>query len=352
MSVKRDEISVRQWLVMVVTALVMPTVELLPTLTARLAGGVGWLSALGAIPLLLAVGWVAKRRDRMTETNAGGWLETTIYIMYMAWTLLLLMAVLRLSAARLERIYGKMTAALCAVAVLALAVWMALGKLSAFARAGEIFWLALVVLLGGVLVLAAFHVELSNFRAESGDWAALPKSAAAAAGILLNVYPLTILMGNVAPQRGNGRKKALWLAVFCVGGTLLLAAVTGCLGPGLTGKLSSPFQIVVQGLGIQGAFQRVEALVTSVLTLSDLMLMGALLHTWRATANDVWKGNWGRKSVVPAAAAALIGGWSFFWNVEVLWEFCSMILPLLGLILGFVGPVLVRCLLPERRKKR
>ena len=146
----RDKISTRQWLVMIVTALLMPAIELLPTMTARLAGGAGWLSALGAIPILFGAGWAANGIGQTERTSAGRSLRSIIIIMYMLWTLLLLMISLRLSAARLERIYGRTAAALCAASVLAVAVWMALGKLSAFARAGEIFYLALAAVFAGV----------------------------------------------------------------------------------------------------------------------------------------------------------------------------------------------------------
>lgn len=349
----RDEISTRQWLVLIATALLMPSIELLPTMTARLAGGAGWLSALGAIPILLGAGWAAKG-IRKTGVNAGGVLRGIIIIMYMLWTLLLLMICLRLSAARLEQIYGKTAAALCAAAVLAVAVWMALGKLSAFARAGEIFYLALAAVSAGVLLLAIFEVEPTNFAVKPEEWSALPKSAAATAGLVLNVYPAVALTGAILPRKQQKRQKATWVIAFCVVVTMLLGVVTGCLGPKLTGKLSSPFRIMVQGLGVQGAFQRMEALVAGIITLSDLMLVGVLLHAWRRMADCIHETDWSRKSVVPVAAAAIVGGWVFFFDVETLWNFCSAVLPLLGLILGFVCPILARCVLwvKEKRKKR
>ena len=347
----RDNISNRQWLVMVATALLMPAIELLPTMTARLAGGAGWLSALGAVPVLLGAGWAANGMRKTERAKGGRILSNIIIIMYMLWTLLLLMLCLRLSAARLERIYGRTAAALCAAAVLAVAVWMALGKLSAFARAGEIFYLALVVMSAGILLLAAFEVEPANFAVKPAEWSALPRGAAVTAGLLLNVYPAVALAGAILPQKGSGRQRNLWVIVFCAVVMLLLGAVTGCLGPGLTGKLSSPFQIMVQGLGVQGAFQRTEALAAGMITLSDLMLVGVLLYAWRRMADWIHKGDWSRKSVVPVAAAAIAGGWVFFFEVETLWDFCSTVLPLLGFVLGFLCPILLRCVLSVRGKR-
>lgn len=344
---KQDEISTRQWLVIALTALLMPVIELLPTMTARAAGSAGWLSVLGAAPVLLAAGWAANgiRRGKAK-------LPHITIILYMGWTLVLLMINLRLGAARLEQIYGKTTAAISAVVVLVIAVRMAMGKLSSFARAGEIFYLALAVLLAGVLLLALLEVEPDNLATKSEDWPALPRSSLSAAGVLLNVYPAVALTSRIKAQPQSGRQKAAWVVAFCGVATLVLGAVAGCLGPKLTGKLTSPFQIMIQGLGVHGVFQRAEAFVVSVLTLSDLMLMGVLLCSWRALASCIHKGDWSRKSLVPAAMVAAIGGWVLFFDTERLWEFYSEVLPIIGVFLGFVLPIVVRCMMFMRKKKK
>lgn len=325
----------RQLMVLIVTALLMPASALLPTLTARMAGSAGWLSMAGAAVLLLAAGRVAQARF-----SAGYALNRPVTIIYMVWTLLLLAVSLQLSGARLAEIYGKRMAWVCALAVLVLAAWMARGKLAAMARAAEIFYLALAVALAGVLLLAVFRVEWANYRLEAAQAAGLPESSLAAAGLLLNLYPAAVLLRRTQPEKGSRQRAAGWLLALCAALGLLLAAVTGCLGAALTGKIASPFLIMVQGLGIQGAFQRAEALIVSLWTLSDLALVGLLLYTWRELAQSLRVGTWSRWSVFGAGAAAMGGGWLAFGNVEVLWQFCSEVLPVLGLILGLFCPAL------------
>ena len=349
---KRDEISVRQFMVLIVAALLMPATALLPTLTAQMAGGAGWLSVLGAIPFLLGAGWAAEGIFQNRGKQPRVLLRSIIFIMYMAWTFLLLMLCLRLSIARLESIYGKRAAIACAAALLLVALWMAMGKLSAFARAGEIFYLALAVLLVGVLLLATFEVEKSNFVINKEEIFALPKSSVAVAGLLLNVYPATVLMEKVVPQKKDAHLKTKWILVFCAAMALLVGAVIGCLGPKLAGKVTSPFLIMVQGLGVRGAFQRTEALVAAIWTLSDLILTTLLLQTWSTLASDMVKEKWGRRSVVPVSVAAIIAGWLLFINIETLWKFCSIVLPRIGLLLGFVCPVLSRSITAICRKRK
>ncbi|MGN1002374.1 MAG: spore gernimation protein [Oscillospiraceae bacterium] len=351
---ERDELSLRQMMVLLATALLAPATDLLPGLTARTAGSAGWLAALGALPLLLIALWAGAGICRgggpcQALGRAPGGILTVLYLI---WTLLTLTLALRLSAARLAEIYGDGPAFLCAAALLAVAVWMGLGKTSAFARAGEIFYLALAVALAGVLLLAAFKVEGSNFRLSGPEAAALPGASAAAAGLILNVFPAAVL-GRKVTVRPHSRRRAVgWAVAFCAAVTLLLGAVISCLGPQLTARLSSPFLIMVQGLGVKGAFQRTEALFAALWALSDLTLISLLLHTWRELAGQLCPGKGCRWSILPAAIAALAGGWLISPTAEKAREFCGEVLPIVGLIFGLICPLLALILLRIRKKEK
>ena len=66
-----DQISMRQLMVLLFTALLSPVVRLLPTRTAEEAGRAGWLSALAALPIVLALCWLISALFRGTETGTG-----------------------------------------------------------------------------------------------------------------------------------------------------------------------------------------------------------------------------------------------------------------------------------------
>ncbi len=274
-----------------------------------------------------------------------------IIILYLLWIPLTMAVALRLSSARMGRIYGETAGMLCVVAVLLVALWMAWGKVAAFARAGEIFYLTLSVLIAGIFLLAVFRVEWGSFFVEKNELAKLPAGSLASAGLILNVYPAVLLKGRI-PVRGRNKKRQwLWAVVFCVAATLLLAAVTGCLGAKLTGQIAAPFYTVLQGLGVKGTFQRLEAPVAALLTLSDLTLTGLLLHAWRDMANQLCPGKWSRVAVVPIAAISLIGGMVLLADMADLWLFSSMVLPVIGLVLGFLCPLLVRIFAHIKRRQ-
>lgn len=348
LSIREKELSPRQFRVLLAAALLMPVTALLPTMTARLAGSAGWLSPAGAIPLLLAACWAAHGAYPNEGSAVAGKIRCVLVILYLAWTFLILMLSLRLSGARLAKVYGTGTAAVYTVFILLAAVWLGRKKIQVLARAGEIFYLVLGVLLAGVLLLGAFHVEAESFAVSAEELAGLPRSSAAAAGLLLNIYPAVILKGGTS---GGCGKASVWVLAFCAAAALLLGAVIGCLGAGLTAEIPSPFFVMVQGLEIPGVFQRAEALVIALWTLSDLTLTGLLLHTWRGLADRLCPERWSRASVIPAAALAMLGGWGLFSDETDLWLFSSTVLPVLGLIWGLVCPAAVRILWGKRKEK-
>lgn len=329
-----DALSVRQVMVLLLTALLAPCIDLLPTLGAQKMGGGGWLLPMFVLPVLLA----ALRTQSGVFGLPKSFLRSIIYIMYMVLVLVVLMVSLRLCSIRLEQIYGAVPARVGTAALLLAAIWMSLGKTAALARAGEIFYLALAVTVAGVILLGAAQVELANLMPTSSDFASLPRAGIAAAGIILNVCPAGVL-GRKVTVGNNARRKVIgWTAAFCIVLVLVLAVVIGCLGPKLAARLPSPFLIMVQGVGIDGAFQRTEALVAALLVLSDFVLIGLLLQAWKTLAEDVRPGQWGRWSIFVAAPVAVLG-WLLFPAAEDVREFSLTVLPATGVLFGLILPV-------------
>ena len=346
---ERDVLSVRQMMVLLTVALLSPATDLLPALTAHVAGSAGWAAALVALPLLLAALWAVGKVVGREDKGWGKALRIPIIMVYLLWTLLGLVLSLDACGARLAIIYGKGPAFVCVLALLVLAAWMGVGKTAAFARAGEIFYLALAVALGLVVALGAAKVEWTNLRPGVGELEGLPKAAAAAAGVLLNVAPVALLRERVVCPKGCARRVVGWTAAFCIVAALLSGIVIGCLGSGLTGRLPAPFLTMVQGLGVKGAFQRTEALFAALWTLSDLVRVGLLLFVWRELIQRLRPGKRCRWSILPAAGIALVGGWLIYYNVENLRDFCMAILPATGIVLGLGVPLLLRLVQLGRR---
>lgn len=255
------------------------------TLPDRLAdaGGAAWLCPLAAGAVFLPLAWLWSRqapgsrsRDPVRTNNAGA---RGMAALLLLWGLVVTAEQLCRVGLRLsEDLRG--SPLLLTAALLILAAWMASGGLAALGRACQIFAMA--------VGLTFFFILLFGLSGQRWDWIflweteelrALPRGMVLTAGELsVGLYGL-VLLEDAEPEEkrlGPARMAALFLPLAL--GTLL---VTGRLGPGLAGRVRGPFFQMVSGLGFQGAFQRLEELVSALWLLGDLALLALLLLALR-----------------------------------------------------------------------
>lgn len=291
---KQDHISTRQLGALLWAGLMAPAAELLPAVTLPLAGRAAWLSALAALPAVLLIGWALAQlglsRDGLAGAvcrGMGPWAGKVVLLLYVIWGELLLALRLRLCAQRLltagER-DGSLWFFLPAAA--ALVLWMARGKLSAFARAGEVFLAVLLTAAGAVLLLSLPQTEGEHLLPLWwGDLTNAGRAALPVLGVLGYGVFAGFLVGDLEEVRPGWKGWMLWSAGGCCLLALSQAVVIGNLGAALAGQLDSPFFALAKSVGVEGAFQRVESMVAAVWTFADLTLMGLLAFAvWRAAA--------------------------------------------------------------------
>ena len=270
---KNRTISHRQLLTVVFLALFPLGTEVLFSRWAD-AGAAGWLCPILAgavgVGLVLLVGrrGVATSGEGMNRVLAG---------VLLLWGLFFGGAQACRTGIRLSDALGASPAFMTA-ALLALAAWMAAGGLPAFARACEIFLLALgaataLILVGGVFRLRWDWVLLWTPQ----ELAGVPLGALECLGLLsVGCYGL-FLIKDVAPEEGAVGRTCRMMGRI----GLLLGAVgvliLGRFGGALTGQIDRPFFQMVSGLGLEGAFQRLEQLASALWALGDLALLGFLL---------------------------------------------------------------------------
>ena len=289
---KQDKISQTQLCALLWAGLMAPAAELLPAVTLPAAGRGAWLSALAAAPVFLLYGWMLAKVSRSTGGLAGAIrqglgpvLGRLVLLVCLIWGEVLLALRLRLCAQRLiasgER-DGSMWFFLPAAALLVL--WMARGKLSAFARAGQVFLAVLLTAAGVVLALSLFQTRPEHLLPLwKGDvipvlWSALPLL-----GILGYGLFAAFLLGDMEPAPQGRRDCVLWGGGGCLLLGLEQAVVIGNLGPELAGRLTSPFFALAKSVGVDGAFQRVESMIAALWTFADLVLLGVLAFgVWKA----------------------------------------------------------------------
>jgi hypothetical protein len=155
---------------------------------------------------------------------------------------------------------------------------MAAGGLAAFARACEIFLLAIgsattLILLGGVFRLRWDWVLLWNPR----ELLQVPLGSLECLGLLsVGCYGLFLIKDVAQEEHTTGRTcRMLGRLALLLGGAGIL--ILGRFGASLVGRMDRPFFQMVSGLGLEGAFQRLEQLASALWALGDLALLGFLL---------------------------------------------------------------------------
>ena len=135
--------------------------------------------------------------------------------------------------------------------------------------------------------LALFQVQAgaSASSVVGGRRARCSLAALPAPGVLGWGVFAAFLLGRVG-ARQRGRAGTGWSGAW--GACLLLrwrqVVILGNLGPALAGRLDNPFFALAKSVGVEGAFQRVESMVSALWTFADLALGGVLLFALRAMA--------------------------------------------------------------------
>lgn len=289
----------RQIMVMICGGLISPATLLLPQMTAKRGGASGWWSPLLAMLILLLAAWCMSvlfhgtkqgvGMGQIMQSALGKWVGRILIAVYFLWGVFLLGLFTRVASSRLSVAYQTNSTLAFCVALLALILWMAVGKVSAFGRASEVFYLALAISFGAIVLFCLFKIRWDYAMPQNrmnfikGASAAFPVLGVASIGIFG-----TFLGGLVTRRPENKGRGFGWLIVSCVTFTLLLLVVTGRVGSVLEAKLNTPFITLVEDIGVKGAFQRMEALVGAIWVLSDLILLGGLTLACRAMMADLF----------------------------------------------------------------
>ncbi len=350
---RQSQISMRQLLVILFTGLLSPAIRVLPAEPARIAGRAGWLAALLALPAALALCWVLSALFRRLPEGTGlaeaavlvlgRGLGKALTAVYLLWGLFLLAANLRLCGLRfLSTGYRNGPLGLFLILFAAVILWLARKGLPTFARAGEIFYLAVAAALAAALLFSLPQVEAGNWLpVRTGDLPRAGRAAWPVLGLLGYGTYGAFLMGAVAPGPGRRRRALGWTAALCLMLTALQIVCLGSFGPGLAARMETPFFMMARGIGVRGAFERVEAVVVALWVLADLVFLGLLLLACASAA----RGLLGLKSPRPAAPWAallgLLGALLLFPDAFSLRTLMECMAPVGNVVLGFLGPLLL-----------
>lgn len=346
----KDKISMRQMLVLLFAALLSPAVRVLPARTGTAAGRAGWLSALAALPVLLALCWGIFLLFRKSESGdgmsrvyqrvLGRGLGRLVTWLYLAWGMVLLGCNLRLFGLRfLSTSYRNAPMPLFITALLLLALWLTWKRLGTLARAGQVFYLALAIGLGAVLLLGTTRVELSHvLPLWTEDLPAVVRSAAPVLSVLGYTIYGAFLGGSITRGEEDRAQTMKWGAAFCLVLTALQWICLGSFGPELTRRMEAPFFMMVKGVGVEGAFERVESVIIALWVLSDLALIALLLSACSRMAGDMLSLRQENYAAPVLAAGALAGALWAVPDTFALYTWMERVVLPGNLLFGFLLP--------------
>lgn len=359
--ISKDSISMRELLVLLFVGLLSPAIQTLPSATAPVAGEAAWLSAVAALPGALILCWILLRIGKTLPEGAGlgeafqaafgKLLGKAAVLLYLLWGLLLLGIHTRLCAQRfLSTTYRNTPLLLFIVVLLAVVLWMARGKLAAFARAGEVFYLILALTLGAVLVFGAGNVEGQNvFPIWVED---VPATLHAAVPVLSSLsYAVygAVLAGGVRRRKLDRGRAFRWTVGFCLVLAAIQFVIIGNFGPELVERMEQPFFMMVKGIGVQGVFQRAESVVMALWVLSDLVFLGLLAFACRRLTGLLLPIKQEKSASIPVILAAFAGAVFLFPNGFALNGFINAAVPVGNITLGFAVPAAALLALQVRK---
>lgn len=238
---------------------------------AAFGGAIDWRWALAAMPVgvLLHRLFLHRVGKRQLFFGVAG---RVLAALYGGWAVVLMSAVLHRSAQRLaitnaDRGDGMWILLLILLPLL----WIGCQKSAAFFRAVEIFWLAAVALLAGVLLFAIPRMEWRWLILPVGDWrVSLPPL------VLVHSVGLFLLPYIYKVEDGLHRGK-VWQGGLGLLAAALAAVTAGLLSPAVAGQIQKPFFVAS---GVLGQTVRAEGLISALWLLPDLALTGLLSRVW------------------------------------------------------------------------
>lgn len=264
---KKERISIAPLETVVFLGLLTLATDRLPTALSG-CGAMAWLCILlGGVVLLALFWWIRPQFGK--EKKEGRFLALLLLLWGLFWTGVQAGSVGHRVAQSLRGSPVLLTAVL-----LVLVGWMVSGSLPALTRACSVFVMAVGFGFALIVLFGVFRLDYPRVIAfQAADLPQVPIGVLSVMGVLaVGCYAL-VLRDEVHPPSEGDKHGFLQL-----GGLILLLAVAvilviGRFGVTLMGQLDRPFFQMVSGLGLEGGFQRLEAVVSALWLLGDVALL-------------------------------------------------------------------------------
>lgn len=312
-----DRFSLNQLLALCSVMALTPALRLLPAASASLAGRVGWLSILLALPAAAAYGaflWHFSQKRREGESLTALWQRAAgervgalLLGLFGLWLLFYAAFTLRDGAQRLiVTVYPHADRRLFLLPMgLAAAVAGARGARQLVRTAK----LVLPLLVGAIvltLVFALPEMRAANLFPMTGrDALPLIKGTLPTLNVAALILTLLFFLSDKLDGQPGYRPIAVRIALLGSLMAALTAAVIGSLGHELAARLAQPYFSLVRNLIFFHSLERIEAVLVALWIFSDFLLTAALLHIARRALSALFSDSDWLAAAVGAASLLL-----------------------------------------------
>jgi spore germination protein KB len=348
----KNQITVRQLMIMFCVSIFSPAIRLMPGIGSELGREAAWVSPILSSAVLFTLFLVLERLFKNKKSKdiievydmvLGKFFSYPLRIFYLFWTFILYFLYIRYYAERLLTSIFRTTDIRFFILVMMIVVFMALrGKFETFARFCEISFLLfnLITIIFFILLIPSVRIE-NIYPLTHNDIVPALKSTYPVLGLWGYVTFFMLLGDNVKDKeqiKNHRRFFTLFLAIIT---SLMLIFIIGTLGHMTARRMPLPFFSVTKMIVFAESLDRLESILLSIWVVSDFIIITSFAFMIMNSMKDIFKISADKYLSFPVVLAGYFGSLFFTGSRFELEVFSEKIGLLVNIILGFAVPFIV-----------
>lgn len=357
----KDKISIRQVMLLFLSATLSPAIRLFPHNTSKTAGRAGWLAPVAAvIPLIIIIfivnsfykqGKIKSLADVYTDI-LGNLAGKIVVVFYHLWILFLDALYVRYYAERLLSTTMSKTSNIFLISIMLILVFYATRKgLKTIAIANDVFFNIFLVIFSFVFITAIPMIKYNNVMSVSylDIWPVM-KSSTTIFGVW-GYYLFFFFLGNKIKDTQNLVKTSLQgIGIKFVLTILGLIMTIGSFGSLMISHNPIPFFAVVRNISLFGVIERIESIIISVWVITDFILIAFFTYTAAVIMKTLFNLSSEKSVLTPIILFAGTGGVFMFKNRLELANFSDKFALPANILLTIIVPIIVFAIGKLRKK--
>lgn len=286
---RKNKISVRQIMLLVMTMIFTPSVRSLAQYTAKEAAQAGWVAPIFSFFFFVILIYIYRKifskykKESFTAIISdifSGFVGKPLIFLYILWLTVLAAFYLRIYAERLIiTAYPDIDIKIFILTMLGLIAFALRFSFVPLARFGEIAFTVIIFIFFSLWLLAIPNYNL-NYVLPVRYPDVLPILKGSVKVLAYNVYIIILfLLCSQVSDKNNTPKIGLQGGMFLsFSQTLLAFAVFATIGTSLITRTSYSFLLVVKQISLYGTIERIEALIIASWIMADFVLIGVLVY--------------------------------------------------------------------------